>query len=60
MEKKEYDDRFIEEVEKITSKLRELNFSDEHVVRVSVSTEIKTSLPIKSFNILSTPFFDVC
>lgn len=34
MEKKEYDDRFIEEVEKITSKLRELNFSDEHIVRV--------------------------
>lgn len=28
MEKKEFDDRFIEEVEKITSKLRELNFSE--------------------------------
>lgn len=34
MEKKQHDDRFIEEVEKITSKLRELNFSDEHIVRV--------------------------
>lgn len=34
MEKKEFDDRFIEEVEKITSKLRELNFSDEYIVRV--------------------------
>lgn len=34
MEKKEFDDRFIEEVEKITSKLRELNFSDEYIIRV--------------------------
>lgn len=34
MEKKEFDDRFIEEVEKITSKLRELNFLDEYIIRV--------------------------